>query len=128
MAARRRSLAAAAALLAAFAACASDKKGGSSGWNPVRQLTDVSEDQERDLGMKFDADVSKHLTMVDDPVVLSFVHDLGNEILKKVPQQPFLYRFRVVQDTSLNAFAVPGGFVYPSPPSCWDAPFPTSVR
>lgn len=112
MAARRRSLAAAAALLAALAACASDKKGGSSGWNPVRQLTDVSEDQERDLGMKFDAEVSKHLTMVDDPVVLSFVHDLGNEILKKVPHQPFLYRFRVVQDPSLNAFAVPGGYVY----------------
>jgi predicted Zn-dependent protease len=49
---------------------------------------------------------------VDDPVVLAFVNDLGNEILKKIPQQPFIYRFRVVQDPSLNAFAVPGGYVY----------------
>lgn len=112
MAARRRALAGAAALLALFAACASDKKGGSPGWNPVRQLTEVSEDQERDLGMQFDREVSKHLALVDDPVVLSFVNDLGNAILEKIPQQPFIYRFRVVQDPSLNAFAVPGGYVY----------------
>ncbi len=50
--------------------------------------------------------------MVDDPVVLSFVNDLGNEILRRIPQQPYIYRFRVVQDPSLNAFAVPGGYVY----------------
>lgn len=112
MAASRRSVAAAAVLLGLLAACASAKKGAGPGWNPVRQLTEVSEDQERDLGMQFDSEVSKHLALVDDPVVLSFVNDLGNEILKKVPHQPFLYRFRVVQDPSLNAFAVPGGYVY----------------
>ena len=112
MASSRRTLAAAAALLALLAACASDKKGAGPGWNPVRQLTEVSEDQERDLGMQFDREVSKHLALVDDPVVLGFVNDVGNEILKKVPQQPFIYRFRVVQDPTLNAFAVPGGYVY----------------
>lgn len=112
MAARPRTLAVAVALLVAVAACASGKQGSGPGWSPIRELTEVSEDQERDLGMQFDAEVSKHLTMVDDPVVLSFVNDVGNEILKKIPQQSFFYRFRVVQDPSLNAFAVPGGYVY----------------
>lgn len=113
MAARRLRLAAAIGCLAALAACAGDPRaGGDPGWNPVRQLTDTSEDQERELGMKFDEEVSKHLPMVEDPTVLAFVHDLGNEILRKIPQQPFVYRFRVVQDPQLNAFAVPGGYVY----------------
>jgi predicted Zn-dependent protease len=86
--------------------------GSGPSFNPVRQFTEVSEDQERDLGMQFDREVGKHLQLVDDPVVLSFMNDLGNEILKKIPQQPFIYRFRVVKDPTLNAFAVPGGYVY----------------
>jgi predicted Zn-dependent protease len=112
MAAGRRRLALAAALLAAVTSCASGKKGSSPGFDPIRSLTETSEDQERDLGMQFDREVSKHLKMVDDAVVLGFMNDLGNEILRKVPQQPFVYRFRVVQDPLLNAFAVPGGYIY----------------
>lgn len=113
MATRGIRLAAVLGCVGALVACAGDPRaGGSPAWNPVRQLTDTSEDDERELGMKFDEEVSKHLLLVEDPTVLAFVHDLGNEILRKIPQQPFVYRFRVVQDPQLNAFAVPGGYVY----------------
>ena len=30
----------------------------------------------------------------------------------RIEPQPFIYRFRVIDDPSLNAFAVPGGYVY----------------
>lgn len=113
MAARRQRVAAALVAGSLALSCAGDPRaGGDPAWNPVRQFTETSEDQERDLGMKFDDEVSKHLALVDDPVVLAFVHDLGNEVLRRIPQQPFYYRFRVVQDPQLNAFAVPGGYVY----------------
>lgn len=110
---RRGACAPALALVAALlgAGCSSSR-GSDGGFNPVRQLMETSEDQERELGMQFDREVGRHIELVDDPVVLAFVHDLGNELLKRVPSQPFVYRFRVVKDPTLNAFAVPGGYIY----------------
>jgi predicted Zn-dependent protease len=41
------------------------------------------------------------------------VSSVGRKIVERLdPPQPFDYRFAVVRDSTLNAFAVPGGFVY----------------
>ena len=42
-------------------------------------------------------------------MIAGFINDLGQEIVRTLEPQPFIYRFRVIQDPSLNAFAVPGG-------------------
>ncbi len=81
-------------------------------FNPFRDLTTVSEDDERELGLEFDRELRKHVTVIDDPVIAGFINDLGQEIVRTLEPQPFIYRFRVIQDPSLNAFAVPGGYVY----------------
>lgn len=98
-----------AAALAALLACVQDD---GTRFNPLKDLTSVSEDDERELGLEFDRELRKHVTVIDDPAVAGFINELGQEIVRTLEPQPFIYRFRVIQDPSLNAFAVPGGYVY----------------
>jgi beta-barrel assembly-enhancing protease len=50
--------------------------------------------------------------VIDDPVVLGFVNELGQRIVATLEPQPFIYRFRVIPNSTLNAFALPAGYVY----------------
>ncbi len=90
------------------AGCVQDDGGR---WNPLSSF-DKSEEDERELGFQFDREAQGRLPWIDDVPVLEFVHTLGQAVLREVGPQPFVYRFRVIRDASLNAFAVPGGFVY----------------
>jgi len=81
-------------------------------FNPLRSLGPPEVEDERELGAQFDAEIRKHVILIDDPVVLGYVNDLGQQLAASLGPQPFPYRFRVVRDSSLNAFAVPGGYVY----------------
>jgi beta-barrel assembly-enhancing protease len=69
--------------------------------------------EERKLGERFAVEAAAALPLVRDPVVLDYLTRLGRRIVDRLDSpQPFEYRFSVVQDDSMNAFAVPGGFVY----------------
>jgi predicted Zn-dependent protease len=111
MAARHKALDAllAAALSLGTSACIQDD---GRRFNPLRSMTEVTVDEEREVGHRFDSEVGNQLTLINDPVVLGFLADLGHAIVRQIEPQPFLYRFRVVLDPSLNAFAVPGGYIY----------------
>ena len=95
-------------LAAATAACVQDD---GSRWS-LRKMVAVSEDDEREAGAEFDAWARANLPVVEDPIVMGFVNDLGQAMVRTIEPQPFLYRFRVVRDPRLNAFAVPGGYIY----------------
>jgi predicted Zn-dependent protease len=71
-----------------------------------------SDDDLRQLGMDADREIQKQVEIVYDPVVAGFLNDLGQEIAGQIEPQPFIYRFRVIKASSLNAFALPGGYVY----------------
>jgi predicted Zn-dependent protease len=110
MAAGTRPLARLLVFWIALAGCVQDD---GTRFNPIRQLTgEVSDDQERQLGMQFDRELQKHVRVIQDPVVAGYLNDLGQKIVRQIEPQPFIYRFRVIDDPSLNAFAVPGGYVY----------------
>ncbi len=81
-------------------------------FNPLRQLGPPDVQDEREIGARFDEEIRKHVVLIDDPVVAGFVNDLGQQLVASLERQPFVYRFRVVRDPSLNAFAVPGGYIY----------------
>jgi predicted Zn-dependent protease len=83
-----------------------------SRFNPIEAYTKVSVEQEREIGAAFDSQIQEHVRLIDDPVVLEFVNDLGRSIVRTIEPQPFIYHFRVIVDPSLNAFAVPGGYIY----------------
>ena len=81
-------------------------------WTPFRSFELMSLDDERELGMEFDIEIERHFRLISDPIVTGFLYDLGQQIVASVEPQPFVYRFQIVEAPQLNAFAVPGGYIY----------------
>ena len=83
--------------------------------NPVtgkRQLMLMSEEQEIQLGMSYDPQVIATFGEYPDKNLQAFVQTKGNEI-GKISHRPNLqYHVKVVDSPVVNAFAVPGGYVY----------------
>jgi len=50
--------------------------------------------------------------LVRDPILLAYLNELGQEIVRTTEPQPFIYRFALIEDDSLNAFTIGGGYVY----------------
>jgi predicted Zn-dependent protease len=69
--------------------------------------------EERKLGDRFTIEAASALPIVREPAVVVYVNVIGQRIVERLdPPQPFEYRFSVVNDGAINAFAVPGGSVY----------------
>lgn len=74
-------------------------------------LGGVSLKDEKEMGRKFDVMMRSHMPMIEDPEVRQYVAGLVNRLAKAMPPQPFEFHPSVVLHPSLNAFAVPGGYV-----------------
>ncbi|KPK30413.1 MAG: hypothetical protein AMK69_03245 [Nitrospira bacterium SG8_3] len=83
--------------------------------NPVsgqRELMLISESEEIQLGGQTDADVVRQFGIYDDQRLNAYVNGLGQR-MGKVSHRPRLdYHFKVLDVSVVNAFAVPGGYVY----------------
>ena len=72
----------------------------------------VSQDQEVELGRENAAQVNAQLPIVHDPAVANYIQDLGMSIASKTSRSDLDWHFYVVNTKQVNAFALPGGFVY----------------
>ena len=72
----------------------------------------VSQDQEVAIGRQNAEEINAKLPIVRDPVVSEYVQQLGLSIAKGTPRSDLDWRFFVVDSKEVNAFALPGGFVY----------------
>lgn len=71
----------------------------------------LSPAEERVLGEAFMREIRSRLTLVDDPLVEQYVQSLGYRLVAASERRDLGFTFFVVEDTSLNAFAAPGGFI-----------------
>ncbi len=77
-----------------------------------RELMLVSESQEIAMGREYDPAVVAQFGVYPDSGVQAYVRGLG-ERMAAISERPHLpWTFRVVDDPLVNAFAVPGGFIY----------------
>ena len=67
---------------------------------------------ENEMGRKFDVAVRSNLPMVEDPEISQYVNNLVAHIVSSIPPQPFRFKPGVILHPSINAFAVPGGYIY----------------
>lgn len=72
----------------------------------------ISTQQEVQLGQQYAAEINRQLPIVQDPQVHSYINQLGEGIAQRVDRRGIDYTFYVVNSEAVNAFAVPGGFVY----------------
>ena len=67
---------------------------------------------ERELGRRFLLEARSQLPLADDPALTEWVERLGMRLVDELGPQEFDYRFFVVESPTLNAFAVPGGYIF----------------
>ena len=67
---------------------------------------------EKEMGEKFDVMVRSNLPVIEDPEVKQYVDYMLDRLVKAIPPQPFTFKATTILHNSLNAFAVPGGYVY----------------
>jgi predicted Zn-dependent protease len=70
------------------------------------------DDEEVRISREFRREAKKHFKFVNNPEVERYMDRVGQRILSAMGPQPFDYRFFVIEDSQLNAFAVPGGSIY----------------
>jgi len=72
----------------------------------------VSQDQEVQLGRQNAEQINSQIPLVRDPIITNYVRDLGLSIARTTPRADLDWQFFVVNSAEVNAFALPGGFIY----------------
>jgi predicted Zn-dependent protease len=83
--------------------------------NPVtgkQELMLLSETDEIQLGRQTDAEVVKEYGVYDDAKLTAYLNDICQRLGKSSHRPNLTYHFKVVDVSVVNAFAVPGGYVY----------------
>jgi predicted Zn-dependent protease len=77
-----------------------------------RQLMLMSEAEEIALGKQYDAQVREQMGVYDDPALQRYVNDVGQRLAKASHRPNLPWTFTVVDEPAVNAFALPGGYIY----------------
>jgi predicted Zn-dependent protease len=77
-----------------------------------RQLMLISEGQEIELGKEADQEIVASMGLYDDADLAEYVSKLGHRLAADSERPDLPWTFRVLDDPIVNAFALPGGFVY----------------
>jgi predicted Zn-dependent protease len=97
------------ASLATFAtglACATNPATGQ------RQLSFVSEEREIALGQENDTQIRKEMGSYDDRALQEYVTTVGLKLAMNSERPGLPWHFTVVDTPAINAFALPGGYIY----------------
>jgi len=71
-----------------------------------------STDKEVNMGRAIDKQVQEQFKMVDDPLISKRVEDIGKKIVAVCDRKDIDYHFEVLNENDVNAFSIPGGYVY----------------
>jgi predicted Zn-dependent protease len=72
----------------------------------------VSTQQEVQMGQQYSTQLNSTLPVVTDAAVEAYVNQLGNSIAKLTGRSDLDWHFFVVNTDVVNAFALPGGYIY----------------
>lgn len=71
-----------------------------------------SPQQDVQLGQQSAAQIMRETPMLNDQQIAGYVQQLGKRLSDKAAGERFPYQFRVVATKEINAFALPGGFLF----------------
>ena len=94
------------AALLVLASCSTNPATGKS------QVALISEQQEIAMGKEADTQIQQQLGLYADPELQAYVNRVGQKLAAASERPNLPWSFRVVDDPVVNAFALPGGFIY----------------
>ncbi len=84
--------------------------------NPItgeEELMLLSESQDIEIGRKYAPEVEKELGgKIDNPALQNYIDSVGQRIARISHRSDWEYHFVALKDDSLNAFALPGGYIF----------------
>lgn len=94
-------------LFALLSACAKNPATGN------QDFVMMSESEELKIGKQAFAEFSKNLILLpeNDPLA-QYVNHVGQKVAATADRQDLFYHFYVVDDATINAFALPGGYIF----------------
>lgn len=72
----------------------------------------VSQQREVEMGRDYAAQVEQQLPIVRDPEVVRYINVLGDSLASVVDDRALTWHFAVVDAMEVNAFAIPGGYIF----------------
>jgi len=84
-------------------------------YNPATERKEtflINTQYEVSLGSDMDKQVQNKLTIDNNQAMQGRLERIGNKVAAASDRQDLAYHFKIVKDNDLNAFALPGGFVY----------------
>ena len=104
---RARPMVALVAVLVLAAAGAADAQTKiNPGWNLFSAQQDV------EIGQQSAVEAERQFPILNDAQINQYVNNIGQRLAANAGGPQFQYRFRVVNASDINAFALPGGFIY----------------
>lgn len=91
-------------------------RGGTSGGTPAPHFEPgfnlFSPEQDVELGRRSAQQIAQEMPLLNDAPVVNYIRQLGANLAARASGHKFPYQFNVVATKELNAFALPGGFIF----------------
>ena len=81
---------------------------GAAAQNPFT----LSEKDEIELGRHAAGEIEKDIRLVEAPAIVKYVDRIGQSLVQKSTRKEIAYTFKVIDSPEINAFALPGGYIY----------------
>jgi predicted Zn-dependent protease len=88
---------------------------GSCAKNPVtgkKEIVTMSEEQEIQMGKEADPQVIAQFGLYEDKEMQQYIQRIGQQMVQVSHRKNIKYEFKVINAEFINAFALPGGYVY----------------
>ena len=83
-----------------------------AGCGQLAEINVISTQEELDMGLRFSQEIEKEIKLISDPVVSAYVDSLGQLLARNSDRADIPYVVKVVDTDEVNAFAIPGGYLY----------------
>lgn len=84
-------------------------------YNPATQRNEmllINTQEELALGRDMDLEIQKKMRIIHDPQMQLRLDGIAKKIAAASDRQDLIYSFKIIKDKELNAFSIPGGYVY----------------
>jgi beta-barrel assembly-enhancing protease len=76
------------------------------------QLNIITSEEEVQMGQELVVEVEKEYKIYRDPAVTAYVQSVGDRVARVSDRTDIEYHFAVIEKDEINAFAMPGGYIY----------------